>query len=61
MTFNMSRISALLLQPPKDRVDRDVAIRFVDGFCEWERHWADFDAVLGVAAVGDAVFAEEAV
>src|SRR5258706_5773673 len=54
-------VPTLHLQPPKDRIDRNIAVGFIDGFCQRERHWADLQTVLGVAAVGDAVFAEEAV
>lgn len=59
MKTNRSR--DLLLQPPKQSIDGDIAVRLVDRFGERYGHWADLDAVLGVAAVADAVVAEETV
>src|SRR5215210_2416472 len=49
-----------MFQPAEEAVDDRLAILFVDGFGERDGHRADLDAVLRVAAVGDAVLLHDA-
>src|SRR5690349_2932053 len=49
----------LLLQPPKQSVDDRLAILFINRFGQWDIHWAGLHAVLGIAAIGDAVFTHD--
>src|SRR5207253_1978244 len=47
------------LQPTKQPVKHRLAILFIDRFRQRYSHGTDLNALLGIAAVGDAVFAHD--
>src|SRR5205823_2397307 len=50
------KYDALFREEPPDRIDRRLSLHGGDGFQQGDFFWADFLAVAGFAAVGDAAF-----
>lgn len=59
--WNRSRLLLLRREESRDRMKRRLASDLSDGIGQGDFLWTDFDAVLGIATVGDSAGAHECV
>lgn len=57
---SLGQRARLFPQPTQQSMNHRLAVFFIDGFGQWDVHRTGLDAVLGVAAVGDAVVPHDA-